>query len=114
MAKRQRDAGKQAFWSEAIRRHASSGLSVRAFCQQERLTASAFYDWRRTLAQRDCDAELTASTPAFVPAIVSEQGLSDASIVIKLAGGDALQLPAAISASRLAELVHALETRGGR
>lgn len=48
MAKRQRDAGKRAFWSEAIRRHATSGLSVRAFCQQVQLTASAFYDWRRT------------------------------------------------------------------
>jgi hypothetical protein len=43
---------------------------------------------------------------------VTGQPIGTASIVIELAGGRVLRLPESISAGRLAELVHALESRG--
>jgi len=39
-----------------------SGLSVRAFCEQQDLSQPSFYAWRRTLAERDAQAV------TFVPA----------------------------------------------
>ena len=43
MANKRRDAGKERFWREVLKRQAASGLSVRAFCRRESLTESAFY-----------------------------------------------------------------------
>jgi putative transposase len=36
-------------WRELVARQARSGLSVRAFCRQERLNAWTFYGWRSRL-----------------------------------------------------------------
>ncbi len=33
MARSQRDSAKEAFWREVLKKQATSGLSVRAFCQ---------------------------------------------------------------------------------
>ncbi|MGL4514268.1 MAG: IS66 family insertion sequence element accessory protein TnpA [Lacipirellulaceae bacterium] len=43
MAKVERDLEKERCWRELLARHASSGLSMRAFCRAERLTESLFY-----------------------------------------------------------------------
>lgn len=56
MAKRRRNAEREARWRDALRRHDTSGLSVRAFCRREKLHESAFYFWRRAVAERDAEA----------------------------------------------------------
>ena len=38
MAKGGWDTAKEQFWRESVARQASSGLNVRAFCQQEQIT----------------------------------------------------------------------------
>ena len=53
MAKHLRDAAKKAYGWDVQIRQAASGLSVREFCKQERLTESQSYAWRRTIGQRD-------------------------------------------------------------
>lgn len=50
-----RDKAKERFWRRAIRRRERSGLSVRAFCEQEGLAESAFYFWRREVQKRDAE-----------------------------------------------------------
>jgi hypothetical protein len=54
MKKRVRQGGseRQTYWEEAMRRWRESGQSVRAFCRNEGVRESAFYFWRRELAQR--------------------------------------------------------------
>ena len=54
MKKRVRQGGseRQTYWEETMRRWKKSGQSVRAFCRNEGLRESAFYFWRRELAQR--------------------------------------------------------------
>ena len=106
MAKMRRDAEKERGWREVLSRQASSGLSVREFCQREGLKEPSFYAWRRTIGERD-----GKPTPSFVPVVVSDQPTSDVSITIELAGGHLLKLPATIRAAWLAELVLALESR---
>ena len=44
-------------WRERIARQAASGVSIRQFCDQERIPQATFYAWRRRLQVR-------AATPA--------------------------------------------------
>ena len=110
MATSQRDPEREQFWREVLKRQASSGLSVREFCRREQLAETSFFAWRRTIRQRD-DEQQPIAQPAFIPAVVTSASSADTSIVLELASGAALRLPESISAARLAELVHALETR---
>ena len=61
----QRSNSKERFWRRMVRRCRSSGLSVRAFCEEQGLSEPSFYAWRRTLAQRD------AAAVRFVPVQVT-------------------------------------------
>jgi transposase len=109
-----RDAGKERFWRGAIKRQASSRLSVRAFCERERLTEIAFYAWRRTIAERDAQRTRT-NQPAFLPLVLSESAKfgdrphGDAGIEITLAAGRILRLPVSTTPQRVAEIVRALD-----
>ena len=94
-----------------ISRYAASGLSIRGFCRREKLSEASFYGWRRTISERDAGGR-PSKQPAFLPLVV--EGNHGQAIVIELAGGLVLRLPEAISATRLAEFVYALEARGER
>ena len=47
-------------WRELVARQVRSGLSVQAFCQQERLNTWTFYGWRSRLRGRTATAETAA------------------------------------------------------
>ena len=111
MANQRRDLAKERRWRETLTRQAASGLSVRAFCRQEKLAESAFYAWRRIVAERDAAAKPARQASAFVPLSVIEPASRETAIEIALAGGRTLRLPPAITAERLAEVVQALEGR---
>lgn len=120
MANYERDAKREAFWRGVLKRYATSGLTIRAFCRREELTESAFFAWRRTIAERDREAKPQTGRggqlqrPAFLPVVMDGDSRRDGAITIELAGGRILQLPASIPAERLAGLVHALEARAER
>jgi hypothetical protein len=111
MANKRRDLAKERWWRDTLKRHVTSGLSVRAFCRREKLTESAFYAWRRIVAERDAEAQPARQASAFVPLTVIEQTGCEVSIEIELADGRLLRLPSSIAPARLAELVQALEGR---
>jgi len=46
-------AEKQTYWRSVLRRQKRSGLSVRQFCAEHRLSQASFYSWRRKMAGRD-------------------------------------------------------------
>lgn len=47
-------------WRELVARQVRSGLSVQAFCRQERLNTWTFYGWRSRLGGRKATAETAA------------------------------------------------------
>ncbi len=47
-------------WRELVARQTGSGLSVQAFCRQERLNTWTFYGWRSRLRGRTARAETAA------------------------------------------------------
>lgn len=62
----QRDLAKERQWRRIVRRWDSSGLSVREFCDWQRLSEPSFYAWRRELAKRDRES-VSAATAGDAP-----------------------------------------------
>ena len=113
-AHKNRDGKREEFWRDVLKRHAKGGRSVRAFCRREKLSEPSFYAWRRTIGERDAAGQ-PPQRPAFLPAAILPPAIRDVaaldgSIVIELRGGRRLRLPESMAVTRLAELVHALET----
>ena len=54
-------------WRERVRRQRASGLTVAAYCRQNRLAESSFFAWKRKLGA-------LPQEPAFVEARVGEGG----------------------------------------
>ena len=105
---------RETHWREVLSRHATSNLSIRAFCKQEQIHESSFFAWRRTIHERDGKTTAPATTriavpsPAFVPALVTATPIA-APIEIKFPNRCIVRLDASTPATRIAELVRALE-----
>ncbi len=117
MARHQREPAKEAAWRGVLQRFASSSLSVREFCRREQLPESAFYAWRRTIAERDGQLGERDDTrtpgPVFVPAVVMPLH-SEPSLTLELSGGCVLHFAGPTAAEQLADLILALQTRSVR
>lgn len=116
MAKRQ-SGERETFWRDAVARFRMSGLSVRAFCRREKLQESAFYFWRRTLADRDGKAATKprptskrAARPAFLPVSIRRDAIVPTSgLTLELPSGGVLRFSESMPVERVAALVRALE-----
>jgi transposase-like protein len=85
----QRRVSQEQFWRAMLRRWHSSGLSVRAFCEEHGLAVPTFYAWRRTLAER-------APAVGFVPVHVIPEREPQATVA-----GPASSLELVLSAGRV-------------
>lgn len=73
-------------WRSRLRRFQSSGMSVIRFCEAERVSAPAFYQWRKRL-QTD---ERKQDRPTFLPVRLTPA----AAVEIHLPNGARVCLPA--------------------
>ncbi len=76
---RQKDTGSgdHEFWRLVIESHANSGLSVSKFCENEGISPSSFYQWRKKLEQKSdststhdddmIDETVSSVKPGFIP-----------------------------------------------
>lgn len=121
MANKIRSGERQAFWRGIVARRDASGLSVRAFCQRENQPESAFYFWRRKLAERDGTLPTSPrprlkrapTPPAFVPVRIRREALpvlTDRPQERRPIGG-VLWFSDSTSVSRIVEVIRALEAR---
>ena len=104
MAER-RSGQREAWWREQVERYEASGLSVRRFCQESRLSEASFYAWRRTLRLRAREAQ--AAT--FVPVVVTPPPSTSGSFMVELRGGRKLHLPMAMPMDHVIALLRGLE-----
>ena len=118
MASSKRSVEKEQFWRLVLAEHATSGLSVRAFCQREAVSEPSFYFWRRELAARDISPDSHSSSTQFVPVRVVEAGLprageerppSEQSVIeIGMPGGFTLRACSATDTERVAAWIAAI------
>ncbi len=59
---KQSNVEREQFWRLVFEEHASSQMSVRAFCRRESLSEPSFYSWRRKIHRRDSIAPPTNQT----------------------------------------------------
>jgi hypothetical protein len=122
-----RDTLKENLWRRLVRRQASSGLSVRAWCRRRGVHEAAFYWWRRELARRDAqvvrrrvsplatpESPLSPAEGGFVPVRLArdEPAKSDPVMEILLDKGRRIRLWASVERSVLAEVLAVLEGSG--
>src|SRR5229473_5565969 len=93
------DRQKEQQWRRWLKEWQASGLSVRAFCERQRLSEPSFYAWRRELAKRD------AQRPAFVPVHVVAEGDPGAALELVVASGRRVRVPAGFDAATLRQLL---------
>jgi len=62
---RPKDLGLERTWRRRLRRQATSGLSIPAFCARGGVSSASFYAWRRRLAAPPSAAR--PDPPLFVP-----------------------------------------------
>jgi hypothetical protein len=55
-----RNAEKETYWRDVLRRQRESGLSVRQFCRAEKLSDASLYRWKRKI--EGLDGETSRST----------------------------------------------------
>ena len=127
-----RNTTKESFWLNHVRRWQLAQLSVRAFCQTNRLREPSFYHWRRLLRQRGLLAEAkflssprrghragaqaafsTPTVPAFLPVRIEQPSVQRETTVsafeVILAGGRVLRVPVDFDAAALRRLIATLE-----
>ena len=46
---------KRAYWRGVLERQRESGLSVRQFCREQRVSEASFHSWKRKIAGHDRD-----------------------------------------------------------
>jgi transposase-like protein len=91
MARKGKNTAKEAFWRDVLRRHAKSGLTIRAFCRRHELGENLFYWWRRELARRDRQETTTKSESPQGHAL-EEQGSIASFIPVQVIAAGALEL----------------------
>ena len=71
-----RSVEKKRFWQGVLKEQSKSGLTVKAFCQQQGISVPSFYAWRRKLMKRKSDAGgQEDGPPRMVPVTVLPLGL---------------------------------------
>ena len=113
---RKRSAEKESQWQDLVERQAESGLSVRAFCEQEGVSEKSLYFWRRELPKRRRRKRQfargrtgTTAAPDFVPVQVSG---SSASMELVHPLGYQIRIDGRVDAVVLRQLLDVLEQRG--
>jgi len=129
---RRGDPQRRTYWEEVLRRWREGGQAVRVFCRAEGVRESAFYFWRRELAQRDPQAAGDGSrakavaagpasrksarhggSPSFLPVRVVEPDVpqADCEVEIVLAHGRVVRVRADFDRQTLADVLGVLEAR---
>jgi transposase len=76
-----RDARKERYWQDIVKRQGRSGESIKAYCRREGVTESAFYWWRRELSRRSVKHALNEpahNAARFLPVKVAEDNKANA------------------------------------
>ena len=92
-------------WREIVERQQSSGLTVAAFCRDNRVATSSFFAWKRKLFGGD-----NVRPAAFAEAaVVGTPAAPRASIEVRLRGGLRVRVGRGFDRELLAEVIAALE-----
>jgi hypothetical protein len=113
MARLHRDLNREQVWRRHLDQQRSSGLTVRAYCQEYSLRETSFFFWKKEIAKRDSEsraipsARTAPSAPAFVPVAVidSPTDRNETTIDVRLAGGHRVRVRSGCDRGLLADVL---------
>lgn len=131
---RRRDSAKEAFWRQMVSQWGDSGLTVRAFCEEQGQNESRFYWWKRQLKRRSTENHRSSrvshpggssegSCPSFLPIQILQEadsarwaieggGYPGASLTVVLPSGYRIEVSRGFDEQSLGRLLGLLESRG--
>jgi transposase-like protein len=95
-----REVGRE-FWEQLVAQREQSGLSVRAFRQQHRISEHSFYQWRRRLAQQLPVKFALVETGCGL-------GVEAEAVEVILTAGERLRITPGVDAATLRMVLHVL------
>lgn len=112
MRGRRPDAEKEQYWRKTIREAARSGMSVRSYCQQHRLSESQFHWRQRKLEEKRGQGKpgrkCAAAQASFALVGDDPEGM-DAGIELILGNGHRLRIRKGIDETTLRAVLAAME-----
>lgn len=121
MGRGRRDEVKETHWRGHVEAQRASGLSVRKYCAGHELRESAFYQWKRTIHERDAEKAkgLASGGSAFAEVVVHEAAQSlaskdkhsicgDAALMVEFVCGARVRLDRGFDAETFARAVRVL------
>ena len=94
---------REEYWRERVAAHERSGLPVKQFCEQQKITEQTFYVWRKRLRnQQPLRFALVETDPAR-PQTPGETGLE-----LVLTTGERLRIGASVDPATLRKVLEAL------
>jgi|SRR5579871_3770623 hypothetical protein len=90
-------------WRERMAAQGRSGLSVKQFCEQQRITEQSFYFWRKRLRKQEPMRFALVETGA-----VRSQPPADPVLELVLATGERLRIGAGVAPATLRWVLEAL------
>jgi hypothetical protein len=121
---------KRAYWRGVLERQRESGLSVRQFCREHRMSEASFHSWKRKIAGHDRDdaassedgdrkhpakkqvARQTENAAVFIPVRVSAAAGSVLEIVHPR--GHVLRVPAVFDEGSFRRGLEVIDQQGDR
>jgi transposase len=113
-SRRRVDIAKHRRWQRTIAEAARSGLSIREFCRQRKLTVSHFYWWQRRL-EMDVRKGLSRKAdggqrPASFALVSDDPAATDAGIELVLGDGRRLRIHKGVDGETLRAVLAAMES----
>jgi len=99
------------YWGDVLRQHQESGLPVRRFCKEHKVSEPSFYKWRKQLSS---PIETTAKV-AFVPVkVTDESNESSSRIEIHMGPSLSVSVTPGFDKETLTRVVAALSNSAAR
>jgi hypothetical protein len=98
-----KSAAKERDWRERIAAQERSGISVKRFCEEQRLTEQSFYVWRKRLRKQQPMRFALVETGG-----AGQDGAMEAALELVLATGERLRIGADVDPMALRKVLEAL------
>ena len=87
------DAAKQTQWRRRLQRFEKSDLTVGEFCLDEKVSAAAFYYWKKRLAKSGVDQDVR-DMPGRQAGFAAVRVIGSAGVTVVFPGGARVEIPA--------------------
>ena len=94
---------REAYWRERVAAHDRSGVSVKQFCEQQKITEQSFYVWRKRLRNQPPMRFALVETGVAHAQVSAESGLE-----LVLPTGERLRIGASVDPTTLRKVLEAL------